>query len=277
MDILNIFNNRELATLTWIILFLGFCLWQPQIRRAMKDVVKAFFQKPIIICLTLFVLYVFSICSVLHMIDLWSFFNLKTTLFWFFGSGTVAIMNAQKATKDTNLFGQLLKDQLSILIIMEFIANFYSFSYWIELLILPVIAYLAMAMAYSEGKNEYKTVHNLLSWVLALYGLFLFSHGIYRAIHHYQDIINQPQMVELILVPVLSIATLPFVYFLALFMTYENLFIRIRFWTKDETLAKLAKRKLITTFNLNLNRLVAFSRKSGLLRIKSREDLNQIT
>lgn len=274
---MDIFSSRELSLLTWLLGLVIFCLVQTDIRKSLKGVVEAFCQKQILICLFLFALYVTSVCTLLSIIGLWGLGNLKTTVFWFVGAGLVALFDAQRAAEKEHFFRDALKDQLSVIILLEFIVNFYAFSYWVELLILPVTTFLYATTVYAEGKAEYKPAHNFLSWILAIFGSYLLGHGLYMAIHNYSEIINQPQLIELVLLPLLSISILPFIYLLALFMTYEILFIRVNFWTKDEHLARLAKHRLIRVFNINLKQLIAFSKKHGMINIESVDDLKEIT
>lgn len=146
-----------------------------------------------------------------------------------------------------------------------------------ELLILPIATFLYAAMVVAEGKNEHKPAYSFLSWVLAIFGFYLLGNGIYKVVHNYSEIINHPPFIELVLVPLLSVSILPFIYFFALFLTYETLFSKVNCGTKDENLAKLARRKLFRVFNINLKQLIKFSKNHGIIKIRTATDLNIIT
>ncbi len=72
--------------------------------------------------------------------------------------------------------------------------------------------------------------------------------------------------------PLLTFVFLPFVYLMALFMKYENIFVRIDIFNKDLKLAKFAKRKVFTVYHFNLMKLNKWSKETGILKFSSKED-----
>ena len=68
---------------------------------------------------------------------------------------------------------------------------------------------------------------------------------------------------------IMTILFLPFAYMLALYMTYEVLFIRVDFLTRDKKVARRLKRQIILTANLNIERLNRISKNLNIVDFTS--------
>lgn len=76
------FNNREIAAIIWIAILVFVASFKLEIRSSLISVVGAFFQRTIIISVTLAVLWISLCVWLLSENGLWVFGNLKTTLLW---------------------------------------------------------------------------------------------------------------------------------------------------------------------------------------------------
>ena len=62
-------------------------------------------------------------------------------------------------------------------------------------------------------------------------------------------------------------------YIIALYMQYENLFVRIELANKDSHITRYAKRKILLTYHINLPKLNRFSKSARRLRMSSKNDV----
>ena len=190
------------------------------------------------------------------------------------GGAVVMFFNANKANSDDHYFRKLASDNLKLVSILEFITNAYTFGLLAELLLVPLVTCLAMLKAVAGLKAEYKKLDTLLGYVLGVIGLSLFAFAVYQAVIDLRGFTSLHSLRDFFLPPVLSLAFLPFVYGLALYATYENIFVRLDFFNKeDPELARYAKWKVLTSYRANLKGLNEWSKSVGILCFKNRSDV----
>ncbi len=97
----------------------------------------------------------------------------KDTVWWFFGAGFVMLLDTARKKSNKALFKTLLLDGIKLVIVLEFIVNLYAFSFIVELIFVPVVAFLAMTMAYAQTKKEHEAAAKMLESVLSLIGVGL--------------------------------------------------------------------------------------------------------
>ena len=75
-------------------------------------------------------------------------------------------MNAVSQEADEEFIRKVLKDNLKLTAILEFIISTYTFNIWVELAIIPITTMIVMMNVIAERKEEYEKVHKLLDIVL---------------------------------------------------------------------------------------------------------------
>jgi len=273
---IDLFNNREKAIIVWGLIFLVWALSHKNIRTSIFSVLKVLSQKKIVIVLTAMFLYVGLVVLMFRKIHLWDISLIKDTGFWVFGTAFVLLMNENKAVQDEHYFKKVLLDNLKLILVLEFIVNLYTFSLWVELILMPLLFILVAMSAFVEIKKEYLTVKKAVNPVLAIFGIFLIIFVLFNIIVDYQGFATTENLRAFLLPPLLTLTFIPFLYFLALFMAYENLFIRLDiFLEKDKTLAKFTKRKIISLCLVNLGKVNKFTRENTqeLMRLNDKNDV----
>jgi hypothetical protein len=101
-------------------------------------------------------------------------------------------MNAVSSEADEKCIQKVLKDNLKFTMILEFFMSTFTFSIWIELAIIPIITIITVMNVIAERKDEYKNVHRLLDFVLAVCGFWILYETIKVGINEYKelDVIN---------------------------------------------------------------------------------------
>lgn len=273
----SIFNNREISFLIWIIILAITIQFSNRLRAAAASVSKAFFQKKILVIVLAALAYSGLVVYILFHVRFWNVSMIKDTLFWFIGSALAILFNLTKARKEDRFFHDILVDNLKLILIIEFIANFYVFNLAIELVMLPAIVFLAMIRGYSEIKPGHKQVERLMDGFLAIIGVILL---IISLADIFQDIRNFASYttLKLFLLPIiLSISFIPCAYLITIVMEYEVLFGRLGMYLKNRKNLAFAKRRIVLKGLVSLRRLKTLSRKiNELYGGSTREDIRRI-
>ena len=228
---MNIFSSREIAVAFWTVAILTLALSVKGVRESAFGLVRqALLSKLILIWLSLAAYAVILVLG-LRELGLWTIELLKDTLIWF-GFGALAYpFQFHNPQKTPRVIRVLVRDSLSVLIIVEVLVETYTFSLPIELIIVPTVTLIAMMGAVAEMREEHKTVAKVLGNVQALVGFVLIAIVVRRAAIDPGHSFVAALLSSLIIV-VLSLATWPFICFLRLFFAYEDMLWRIG-WKKN--------------------------------------------
>lgn len=253
-DIQAIFNNREIALLLWLaVIFLAVLL--SKLRKSLVPIVKILTSKMFLIIFSLIGSYLFGIILLLKNLEVWQTSNLKDVLFWLFTVGLLLVFKINDAKSNTYFKGIFLS-AIKWTIILEFVVNLYSFSLFTEIVILPVLVFLAMTQAVAEMDEKHKVVSKFLQNVIALAGLSIFSYSLYKTVINFEAVLIFQNLVSFLLPSTITILFVPFVYFLALYSTYESYFIHLDFMTVKKDKVKETKKLILRIANINLDKLL---------------------
>jgi hypothetical protein len=276
-----VFNNREIASAIWLLVFLAILLIRSsQVRAASLNLIKTFLSRFFLILFFSMLVYIALMVWGLSTTGFWDASAIKLTVLWVFGSALVMLFLANEAQKREGFFRKAILRNLTLIAVLEFVSNAYTFSLWIELLLVPVVAFIALPKALTEVKvktdSSYKLVDKWLGYALALIGIVLLGIAIYRALYDIEGLLTLHNLRDFLLPVVLSILYLPFIYAWALFLAYDYLFLRINLYNKDRELARYLKKLVFLTFHVRLWRLIQWSKRTPFLRINNREDAKML-
>jgi len=165
--------------------------------------------------------------------------------------------------------------------ILEFIINLYVFNLVVEFLLVPILFVVAALLAYSDSKKEYKSIKNVLQFLLDLYGIFLIIFAIIQVIGDFKDFATLYNLKDFLLAPLLTVSYLPFVYFLVLYGTYDALFTQVDIFLRDQNteLRRFTKRQILHACLFDLKKLNRFSTNctTQLMSIKNKSDIVSLT
>lgn len=240
---------------------------------------KAFFVTSIVVVNLLAIIYSSSIIYLLYLVDFWDSSLLKDSIYWFIGSGFLILFNLNKAGKEEGFFKNILRDNLKLLLILEFVVNFHQFSLVTELILLPVIAFLAMMQAIAEREERTMKVKSLIDWVFAIFGFIVLGISIRDIWVDFRGFANIPNLESFLLPIILSITFIPFAYCIALYMNFEVIFIRLSLFLKNKKDLRFAKWRTFLKSKLSLKKLNKLSTKINTLHNgTTRDDIrNAIT
>lgn len=219
------FTNREIAIIIWIFIFLLYFFIKTDIKKSLKNVIKAMFSKKLLfLC---FVIYTYMIIYIffLYKIKFWSIELLKDTIIWLI---TVPIFSIMKAEEDSNkYFKETLKSCFEVYILIEFIGLNYPFNICIELIIIPIVLLLSLVGEFAEKFGETKEVSIFAYIIVIIISALAFIHSIRLAISDIQNIFTIDVLKNIVYVPILTIAYIPMIYLILIFMNYETFWFRV--------------------------------------------------
>lgn len=170
---MGILSTREWATVIWAFIFFVYAMVHRQIREAFWKVVKIFFGKKLRILWGIILLYVLGITLIFYHLPFWDNVYIKDIIVWFLFSGLIYCMNAVSQEADEEFIRKVLKDNLKLTAILEFIISTFTFNIWVELAIIPITTMIVMMNVIAKRKEEYEKVHKLLDIVLTVAGFWI--------------------------------------------------------------------------------------------------------
>ncbi len=247
-------NTRELSILLWLLIFIIF--FSIKIKDdSIKNLAKAFFVKPILIITLCFFVYVLIEVVVLQKIGIWTKSSSKDVIWWIFFTGIFTISDFQKINDKKSYFQDTVKSFLKFTLILEFLVQLNTFSFWIEfLVIIPIITFISALLVfieYSDNENN-NLVKRFLGTILSIFGIGIFIYSLIVLFLQLGDLNILEKTIEFLLPICLSLLFIPFVYVLWFYSKIEDLlFVSKRFFNEPKsTLILLLRVSYILKFNL---------------------------
>ena len=185
----NIFSTREIAIFIWFLILLIFAIRTKEVRNSIVRVIKAFFNRKLFLAFCTLLIYILLVVFILSVIGFWDISLLKDTVFWTLFSGIVLFMNINKI-ENVNYFSSLIKDNIKVIVIWEFLFNFYTLSLIGELVLIPVVSLFSIMEVFAEHSSKQeenqKKVVTFCKNVLGLIGLGLIVYVVYKTITKYE-------------------------------------------------------------------------------------------
>ena len=273
------FNNREIATFLWFLLIAPFFLTRAKICKSLSDFLRSLCHLKLLATILFMLLYSIILVAVLASIGFWNLLLLKDTIVWFSISAIAMMMRFATAANSEDILGKILRDNIKIVLLLEFLANAYTFSFLGELLFVPVVTTLVVVKVVADADEKLLPAAKLVDWILSICGLLLFSHVIGQVLTDVQQISTVKTLRNILLAPCLSIAFSPCIYLVVLYTKYDEAFLRLELGRdKEKCVKRWARFRLLSHFRLNLKKLQAFlqNHSGDLMQIQTIDDLDRV-
>ena len=259
-------NNRELAIVSWIGIAFILFLFNKAFRTFIKEASSILFSWKFLIIYFFLFGYLYFVLLGLKEIKLWDCYLIKDTVFWFIGAGYI-ILNS--INNDFIYFKKVALDCVKITLVIEFIVNLHVFSYIAELIAFPLLIILSLLKAISDSDKKNESVSNLLNYLIVILGLTITIIAFYKTIHNYSNDFTFNNLQSLLLPSILTLLFIPFSYLLAVFSSYEILFVR---FTNLKNKREI-KKAIFLNAKLNLKRIKVLSCRINLYDISESENV----
>ncbi len=247
------------------------------VRDALNALIKKFLTKLILISIFSMVSYILIIVLFLYQFDIWDNSQLNATLIWGTTSAFSMFFKLNKINEDKMFFKKAIIENFKLTVLIDFIVNLNVFSFWFELVFIPCIFVLGAMIAISNRDEKYRLVEKLLNGIELFLGFSLIIYSSWQIYIHFDEFYTLQKLRDFTVPILLSILYLPFVYLLALYSAYEEVFIRLQFVIKDPSLHNYTKYLLFKNFIFHKNLLHIWLKKSWHEELKSRKDIFNFT
>lgn len=269
------FNNREIAIGIWLLIVTVIAFGNNSLRKSILTVLRSALHIAIIIPLIFFIAYTGIMAFGLLKIGFWELPNMKETILWFSFVGLAMFINANEATR-SGFFRNIILAELKIIVglgVFEFLVDFFVLDLWAELILVPLLFILGAMLGVASSYSKYKAVELLLSRIISIIGVGVVVFLLYKVATDLNSLLTLATLREFLLPSIFTIGSLPYIYLLALYLTYDRIFNVLSYYSgkKRNTGNKL---RIIIAFHINLFELrnwqshIGRSRGRGTVNIK---------
>lgn len=249
-----IFNNREIAIGIWVLIAVIIFLFLKPTRDFLKTAIPILFSKKFVIFYAVFISFLIAVLYGLHWLGVWNIGLLKDTIFWVLFVELPLFAKTIDKAKDAHFFHTIIKENIALVVIIEFFLNFWTFSLCAELILVPVVVFFSFLYVIAESEKKYIRVKKMFDFLAAIAGLSMIAYAVYNTIKAPLVFFNSETLKSILLPIILSFLNLPIVYALALYNMYEQICIRLKGKKAEQIKMKL---RLFVFCGINLYKVTA--------------------
>lgn len=263
---MDIFSTRELATAFWvgaILIAVGMAIvTNKKIRQGFIEVLKCFFNRKLRKLWEIYFLYIGIITLMFSRFPIWKNIYLKDIILWTLFSGLTICMNAVAGEADEKYISKVLKDNIRFTVVTEFLLSTFTFSFWVELIIIPITTVIVLFDTVAEHKSDAIAVHKLLQDVMAFAGLCVILQTVRVGILEYRELNVINTLVSFFIPIVYLLLVTPLEYAFELYSKYEMLFIQMHFKEpRDKKVKRKRHLKVIKACGLSVRKIILFQKQ----------------
>ena len=263
---MDIFSTRELATAFWvgaILIAVGMAIvTNKKIRQGFIGVLKCFFNRKLRKLWEIYFLYIGIITLMFSRSPIWENIYLKDIILWTLFSGLTICMNAVAGEADEKYISKVLKDNIRFTVVTEFLLSTFTFSFWVELIIIPITTVIVLFDTVAEHKSDAIAVHKLLQDVMAFAGLCVILQTVRVGILEYRELNVINTLVSFFIPIVYLLLVTPLEYAFELYSKYEMLFIQMHFKEPSDKMVRRKRHlKVIKVCGLSVKRIMLFQKQ----------------
>ena len=260
------FSTRELATAFWtgiILAAVGIAIvTNKKIRKDFIEVLKGVFDRKLRKLWEIYLSYIGIITLMFSRFPIWKNIYLKDIILWTLFSGLTICMNAVAGEADEKYISKVLKDNIRFTVVTEFLLSTFTFSLWVELIIIPIMTAITLLDVVAAQKSETVAVHKLLQSVIAFIGLCLVFQTVKVGIREYRELNVTNTLVSFFIPIVYLLLVIPLEYAFELYSKYEMLFIQMHFKEPSDKMVRRKRHlKVIKVCGLSVKRIMLFQKQ----------------
>lgn len=263
---MDIFSTRELATAFWtgiILVAVGMAIvTNKKARKSFIEVLKCFFGRKIRMLWEIYFLYIGIITFLFSRLPIWESIYLEDIIIWTFFSGLTICINAVAGEADEKYILKVLKDNIRFTMVTELLLSTFTFSFWVELIIIPITTVIVLFDTVAEHKSDAIAVHKLLQDVIAFAGLCVILQTVRVGILEYRELNVINTLVSFFIPIVYLLLVTPLEYAFELYSKYEMLFIQMHFKEPSDKMVQRKRHlKVIKVCGLSVKRIMLFQKQ----------------
>jgi hypothetical protein len=259
-ELQEVFNNREIAVGIWVMLAVVISIFTKPVRQFLKSVFTMLFCRKFVVFYIVFFSYFGLVTYGLYAIGFWDTSLLKDTIFWVLFLELPLFIKTIEEAKDNHFFAQLIKENIALIFITEFILNFWTFGLITEIIAVPIAVFIGILYVILAREKNCQQIKRFFDWLFVIFGVVVIINTVAHIIQTPNEIINIAVLKEFLLPTLLLILNLPIVYGLALYNTYEQVFIRVK---GNKSQKPKIKRKIFQFAGVYLSKITAVRNHSA--------------
>ena len=221
-EIQNIFNNREIAIGIWVMLVAIISIFTKPVKKFLKSVFPILFCRKFVVFYIVFLLHLCLVTYFLYAVGFWSVALLKDTIFWVLCVELPLFVKTIEKAKDNHFFVKLIKDNITVSIIIEFVFNFWTFNLFTEILIVPISIFIGLLYALAAREKKYFQVKRFFDWLFVIFGVIIIINSCKHLYENPSELFNLSTLQEFLLPAFLLLLNLPVVYGLSKITAIRN-------------------------------------------------------
>ena len=233
--IISFFTTREWASITLFTLFLLYSARAKSVRKSMIRVLKAFLHWKILLPIICAQIYLSVFAYVLYKNELWNTTILRETIFFLLYTSISLIFKYNSNSQRIASVKGIVEDTIKATLIVEFYLNIHTFSYWIELIIQFLLAFLFLLGAVNKrDTQELEKTYGCTQTLFYCLSISLLVYSIYLSGEQWRENFSSQNIISLLFPIIATLAYWPFLYILSVIKVYEEWFVRLRFGSSKE-------------------------------------------
>lgn len=187
---------------------------------------------------------------------------LKDIIIWTFFSGLTICINAVAGEADEKYIFKVLKDNIRFTMVTELLLSTFTFGFWVEVIIIPIITVIVLFDTVAEHKSDAIAVHKLLQDVIAFVGLCVILQTVRVGILEYRELNVINTLVSFFIPIVYLLLVTPLEYAFELYSKYEMLFIQMHFKEPSDKMVQRKRHlKVIKACGLSVRKIILFQKQ----------------
>jgi hypothetical protein len=225
---LELFNNRELATVLWLFVGAVALLFSETIRTSLGSIARLLVEPFLLATLLSLVVYLAVLGWAGHGVGIWSTDLISETIWWFVGTALVLLVNVNDALKERRFFRRVALQTMGITLLLDFFMNdLFVLSFPFELLLLPVLTFLGLLSLVAQRDPASREVASATGCLQAAAGFSIAAFVVFKVSTNLDQVTTEAHLLELLLPVWLTVSFLPFVYVVSVLVAYDSAFRRI--------------------------------------------------
>jgi hypothetical protein len=271
-----IFDNREIAIGFWVGLFALFAVLYEPTRKILPGLIQAATRPKILSPIFLSALLLSGVVRVLHQWGLWTSEELKDTIIWFLFTGIALVFRGASGQHPDSAIRAIAWDAFRLTVLAEFFFSTYTFSLWVELLLLPFATVVGLAIALAQTEKRYALVAKFFTAVQTALLIVVVAAELWAATRDPRKIFSVEGGRRLVTPIILGFAFVPIAFLMALISWYEQLFLPLKIYEIRKSLALYAKLRLVMRLMFDLKGVAVAKRRlwTSLGKINTKTDVD---
>jgi len=251
-------NDREIAVLVWLAVLVAWAFAMRDVRQAFIQVLKTLLSLKLLLPLLALVGYLCALAYVAQELGLWDSALTTDTVVWFIGTGLVLFGKTIDVFKRGGSVWSLFSAAVGLTVFVEVFVNLYVFPLPVELILVPLVSFLAMMSVVAGTEARFATIKKLVDGTVGLIGIVFIIYVTIKLATGWNDL-DRTTWQRFALPIWMTLGVMPFLVCLGLYSNYDTAFSMIRWASDDRQRRRRARVALITGLHLHAREVGAFN------------------